>query len=151
MGSHLQSEPKSSMAFPPLNSTRIATVNDEKGRSQVIATRQMSSEVAAPGTFSMDALHKIIQGEREHTQSLVAAKYSAPDGPDRGANCANSSGKRRNGPCSQRLSAGTGQEHHDGHPKRLCSDAELTSIPEPGKPNEPTAAGWISCARQGRR
>ena len=71
--SHIQSEPKSSMVFPPLNSTRIATVYDEKGRSQVIATRQTASAVAAPGTFSMDALHKIIQGEREHTQSLVAA------------------------------------------------------------------------------
>ena len=70
---HIQSEPKSSMVFPPLNSTRIATVYDEKGRSQVIATRQTASAVAAPGTFSMDALHKIIQGEREHTQSLVAA------------------------------------------------------------------------------
>jgi len=33
----------------------------------------MANEVAAPGTFSMDAMRKIIQGEREHTQSLVAA------------------------------------------------------------------------------
>ena len=33
----------------------------------------MSSEVVVQGTCSIDALHKIIQGEREHTQSLVAA------------------------------------------------------------------------------
>ena len=57
--------------FPPLNSRRVATVYDEQGRAQLISSRQTPSTVAAPGTFSMEALSSIIQGEREHTRTLV--------------------------------------------------------------------------------
>ena len=57
--------------FPPLNSRRVATVYDEQGRAQLITSRQTPSTVAAPGTFSMEALSTIIQGERELTRSLV--------------------------------------------------------------------------------
>ena len=57
--------------FPPLNSRRVATVYDEQGRAQLISSRQTPPTVAAPGTFSMEALSTIIQGERELTRSLV--------------------------------------------------------------------------------
>ena len=57
--------------FPPLNSRRVATVYDDQGRAQLISTRQAPSTVAAPGTFSMEALSSIIQGERELTRTLV--------------------------------------------------------------------------------
>ena len=57
--------------FPPLNSRRVATVYDDQGRAQLISSRQASSTVATPGTFFMDALSTIIQGERELIRSLV--------------------------------------------------------------------------------
>ena len=63
--------PLNQTTFPPLNSTRVATMYDDHGRAQLISTKQLPSSVAAPGAFSFEALKTLIQGEREITQTLV--------------------------------------------------------------------------------
>ena len=64
--------------YPPLPVMKVATLYDSSGGgARLIATQQNTSVVGSTSSFSMEAIHAAIQGERENTQQMVTASANA--------------------------------------------------------------------------